>query len=225
MKEILLYDDIFDVNVKLMNMILKEYGNNEKAWRILYEFYIDPDSYPIENGKYKMVGDVKCTADGLLSINRIKQHEQCLGDDFIAVYKKYRNIPIMFFPSERNGINSSRNNVFGDRIDHTLFDLKRKCEGKEDCKLEKAYNLSKTTNWLNKFKRDFGEIVKWLGIEGIFVVCENKEWKVYDLEYNDGTIIENYCDSYSKKWSNRYYINVKAKIEEYKKQLVNSDMN
>lgn len=46
-----------------------------------------------------------------------------------------------------NGINMSRASVFGDKIDYTLFDLKRKFAG-NICRLDEAYNLPKTNAWL-----------------------------------------------------------------------------
>ena len=80
---------------------------------------LDPDNKAI-----RFVNNIKCTADGLLSINRICAMEK---DDasIVSTYAKYRKFPIFFFPCEIGGINTSRNSMFGDRIDHTLYDLKR----------------------------------------------------------------------------------------------------
>ena len=61
----------------------------------------------------------------------------------------------------------------GDRIDLFLFDIKRYCSG-EESKLESVYQKEKTKTWLESFSRvnqrpDFGELVKWFKIDGIFV--------------------------------------------------------
>lgn len=215
MKRKLSYSDIYELDINLMNMILDEYANDDKAWKLFYKLYEDPDGYPIENNNHKMIGDIKCTVDGLLSVKRIKQHESGFGKSFVEVFKAYRKTPIMYFPCERNGINFTRSHVFGDRIDHTLFDIKRKCEGKTDCRLETAYSRPNTLKWLKQFNYDFKEIVRWLKIDGIFV---DDEYKVFDLEFSDGTTIKDYQSIYDNTWSKAYYDNVKEKIKAYERK-------
>lgn len=215
MNRLLSYNDIYEADIKLMNMILEKYTDKDKAWNLFYKFYEDPDGYPIENGNYKMVGDIKCTVDGLLSVKRIKQHESGFGKEFIDVFKIYRKTPVIYFPCERYGINVTRSRVFGDRIDHTLYDLKRKCAGKTDCRLEKAYRLPKTAEWLTQFDYNFEKIVRWLKVDGIFV---NDKYEVFDLEYSNGTTIKEYQPVYDKKWTDAYYGNVKKKIESYERK-------
>lgn len=75
-----------------------------------------------------------------MSITRI-YHYEGFNKNFIETFKKYRRIPIIFFPSERGGINIARNSKFGDRIDHTLFDLKCYYDKKrrKECRLLKSY--------------------------------------------------------------------------------------
>lgn len=95
-----------------------------------------------------------------------------------------------------------------------LFDLKRKCEGKTDCRLENAYNKEETAKWLQHFENKFNKIVEEYGLEDSFVKKEeNGEYKVLDLEKDDGTYIESYSDFYSKKWTENYYKNIKDKID------------
>lgn len=209
------YYDIYELDINLMNMIQDKYANDAEAWDLFYKLYEDPDGYPIENGDYKMVGAIKCTVDGLLSVKRIKQHESGFGQAFIEAFKIYRKTPIIYFPAERCGINWSRRNAFGDRIDHTLYDLKRKCEGKTDCRLEKAYRLPKTAEWLTQFDYNFEKIVRWLKVDGIFV---NDKYEVFDLEYSNGTTIKEYQSVYDKKWTDAYYGNVKEKIIVYERK-------
>lgn len=103
----------------------------------------------------------------------------------------------------------TQDNKFYDRIDHMLFDLKRKCEGKTDCRLENTYTKAGTAKWLEHFAYDFNKIVEWYGLENSFVRKENGKYRVFDLEKNDGTYIDNYSVSYSKSWTEAYYNNIK----------------
>jgi hypothetical protein len=122
--------------------------------------------------------------------------------------------------------------TFNDRIDYTLFDIRNYCEGmtiiKNDnsteadkntarklvnaCTLKPAYEIKETTLWFESFNYDFKAIIDWYGVYGIFV---NEDYEVYDLEHNDGRIIEDYAESYAWKWSDEYYNNLKAKIKEF----------
>ena len=95
---------------------------------------------------------------------------------------KYRKLPIIFFPTETRGINYSRNNAFGDRIDHTLFDLKNYFsedeEKRKSCKLAQVYNKSTTSEWLSKIG-SYKNYIEWLGLKNIF---NDNDYNVLDLE-------------------------------------------
>lgn len=217
------YKDVFELDIKLWNW-LEENNSNEKRWENFYAFYEDPDGYPGADGKFKYVEDIKCTADGLLSIKRIK-HFEGISNEFINTFRCYRKTPIIFFPCEKNGINELRARLLEDRIDHTLLDLKNYCEGKTDCILEAAYKLPETQKWLKYFEYDFGKIANWLGIIDIFV--ERNSFEVYDLEKNDGSKLIKLKEKpdyigvrnseYLSAWSSEYYCNIKKKIEEYER--------
>ena len=108
----------------------------------------------------------------------------------------------------------SRATVFGDRIDSTLLDLKVYYEnGKnaEECRLKNAFNLEKTSAFLNSFA-DFSELVDWLGIRGSFV---NEQDEVFDLEIGNASILINYHPESDWKWSDNYYKHVKSAIDKY----------
>lgn len=162
-----------------------------------------------------MFKEIKCTADGLLSIKRIFKHEG-FGASFVESYVKYRKEPIIFFPSEQNGINQSRYMIFGDRIDHTLFDLKNRLSRNrskiDSCKLWHAYNQPKTKQWLDDEVVTFENYIDWLGLKGVFT---NEEYEVFDLEMGDDSTIQDYASLYSPNWSENYYANVKSKIEKF----------
>ena len=225
------YRDIYEVNIDLWNFLKKNYNSDKKMWDLFFEFYIDPDGYPIEDNVFRRVNDIPCTADGLLSIKRIKCFEG-VGDGFIETYKKYRKTPIFFFPSEKNGINVLRARLLEDRIDHTLLDLKNCCERKGGCILESAYQLPKTKKWLKHFNYEFGKIAEWLGIIKIFVKEDTLE--IYDLEKSDDSVLselkgkDDYIaprnPNYISAWSKEYYENVKKKIILYEKMLNNSNL-
>lgn len=174
------YSQVHQYNVDVMNDFIKLFsiyaGLNDKEllWRMIYAVYLDPDGYAI-----RTIGGVPCSADGLLSIKRIHR-KFGVSEEAIREYELYRRTPIFFFPQEKNGINMSRAAAFGDKIDFTLFDLKRRFEGKE-CKLSNAYNLPKTSKWISEVET-FENLVEEYGIKDIFV---NDNYEIYDLEKAD----------------------------------------
>lgn len=208
------YQDAYSKNIEVITDFIEGYINEavmsdeDTKWLMLKSIYIDPD----ERSK-RYVNNIECTADGLISLRRIYKRYG-IGLKLVDEYKKCRCIPIIHFPKEQNGINQLRNTVFGDRIDYTLFDLKRMCEGADDCRLKSAYSLSRTSEWLRAFNNDFSKIVEWLGIDGIFVIDN----QVLDLEHDDGICIEKYKESYRRNWSTYYYDHTCSKIEEYKEK-------
>jgi hypothetical protein len=210
------YEDVHrlssDVLRDLFNKFAKEVDFNyiELFWKMIYSFYIDPDS----NGLRELNG-VQCTADGLFSIRRIYKK---YGIDIQTVeeYAIYRKIPIFFFPQEKNGINSRRNFVFGDRIDYTLYDIKLYLDAKTEeernqCKLISTYKMPKTKIWLEKLG-SFKNLVDWYGIEGIFV---NDNYDVYDIERGNGKVILAHLDKYDWDWSENYYSNLKEYVDRF----------
>ncbi|MEB3012033.1 hypothetical protein VJI77_03370 [Parvimonas sp. D2] len=209
------YKDIYEYNIFIMKDIIKKYGTNEYAWRLFKSFYKDPDGFCINEKGFEYKNGIKCTADAVLSINRIYEHEG-FNSEFVETFITYRKTSILFFPSERKGINTSRYRVFGDRIDYTLFDLKQFFENKE-CKLKSAYELPKTKKWLESFK-NFGEMIEYFQIKGIFTDEDNN---IFDLKKNNGDIINDYCNSYNKHWEEIYYKNVKEKINIFLKNVNN----
>lgn len=210
------YKEIVDMNVCLMKDFLnlfvkemKEYDKNQ-IFRMVNSFYIDPDS-----ADTKFVDDVICTVDAVISLNRLFKHESSL-QNVISGYEKYRKTPIFYFPKQSLGINTSRLKVFGDRIDCTLFDIKRYFDAKTEeekntCKLINAYNLPKTQKWLCSMG-SFDKVVDWFGVKNIFT---DDNYNVLDIEKNDGSIISDYMTVYKKEWSNDYYNFAKKKIDAF----------
>ena len=178
-------------------------------WRMLLSVYIDPDSKSIQ-----YVDGIPCNADGLISLRRL-YCRYGMTEKLVEDYRKYRAVPIIHFPSAVNGINMLRASVFGDRIDHTLYDLKRHCEGANDCRLQSAYRLPRTQRWLQFLHCDFGEIVKWMGIDGVFVGKENE---VFDLESGDGKPVTQYKARYTWDWDDAYYEHLTNKILQFRRE-------
>lgn len=208
------YNFAYTKAVKILSDLYKQHQSEDELVlrNLLFSEYrkrnLDPDGKAI-----RFAYNVKCTADGLLSIWRICNLEQNV-EDIVPTYKRYRRVPIFFFPCERGGINTSRAKVFGDRIDHTLYDLKIYFSGKrESCRLLSAYNRPKAKVWLDGMK-SFENIVDWWGVKGIFT---DENYNVYDLEIGKEQVISEACgvtDS-QVQWSPEYYTNLKKKIDEY----------
>ena len=211
------YSDIYSYDIELYGFIKQKYGTGEDAWKLFYESYIDPDCYPSEQGK-KIINNIKCSFDSLLSISRIHYYEG-FGESFIETFKTYRKNPVFSFPSEKGGINTSRALYLEDRIDHTLLDIKNYCEGEKSV-LYKAYTKKKTSEWIAYFNSDFEKIVNWLGINGVFV---NDKYEVLDLEKEEDIPLKALNQEYSKirdknyigAWgdASAYYKNVKNKLD------------
>lgn len=104
----------------------------------------------------------------------------------------------------------TRASVFGDKIDATLFDLKRRFEGRS-CRLDSAYDLPKTKKWIEEIG-SFENLVNIYGIKGTFV---NDNYEVFDLEESDDRVIMEYANDYSWNWSDAYYQHLKSKIDEF----------
>ena len=188
----ILYKDIYNFNIVLMNEVMERYGSGGNAWELFRNFYRDPDGYPIDENGYKTRNDIECTVDAIISVNRVYKHKG-FNKKFIEEFIICREEPIIFFPRERGGINTSRHSVFGDRIDHTLFGLKQYFEGKR-CKLMSSYELPRTRLWLELFN-DFGEMVEYMKIDGIFT---NENNEVYDLGKSNSEIICYHYDTYNR---------------------------
>lgn len=211
------YTDVYEYNLKLYDFVTSEYENSEQAWCYYKESYIDPDGYPF-NGDDKKDGIIKCSSDALLSIRRIKEYEGFGSEsDFRKIYEVSRKKPLLYFPKEAGGINQSRALLLEDRIDHTLYDLKRHC-ARQECILRDSYEKEKTKKWLESFDCDFHNIIDWMGVRGILT---DENYNVYDLQCSSKTEFMNdkkmklkYLHPRNKKymasWGKEYYKNVKA---------------
>ena len=196
------FEHTIDELTKFYNKNFSSDNFRELLLKMYKEKNLDPDSKAI-----KYYSDIKCTADALLSIKQICNMENDIKN-IINVYKQFRETPIFFFPCEKGGINTLRANIFKDKIDYTLYDIKMYYDkGIESTKLKNAFKRPKTNLWLKKMG-SFKNVINWLQIKNIFT---NDNYNVYDLEYLDNRIIKDYenFDSNNKTWSNNYYNNLK----------------
>lgn len=208
------YGEVHKLSTDILRDLIEKFAkevnfeNKELFWKMIIACYLDPDS----NGVREING-IKCTADGLFSIRRIYR-KYGINSKTVEEYEIYRKIPIFYFPQEKNGINMTRASVFGDKIDYTLYDLKRYLSAKtkeerNKCKLIKAYNLPKTKAWIEALG-SFENLVEWYGIKGIFV---DKNYNVFDLEKGQNKIISGYLEEYNWAWSDEYYNKLKTCVE------------
>lgn len=181
----------------------------EMMFKKYRESGLDPDGKAL---RYEY--GIKCTADGLHSMWRISNMEKDV-EQIVPVYAKYRRVPVFFFPSEVGGINTTRAKTFGDRIDHTLYDLKMYFTDRENCLMINSYNRPKTKIWLEGME-SFEKLIDWMGVKGIFT---DDSYNVYDLECMDNSTIKAYrtVQEYQEPWTDAYYENLKARIELYVK--------
>lgn len=222
-----IYELMFNRNIFFMKKFLADYysksslsktkfNNSKKDFgtRLFHNaFYVDVDEYAVK--KHNNC-NVICKGDALFSFNRIISfNDYAFSNKMIKDYELLRDIVIFYFPSERGGINTSRMNSFDDKIDYLLFDLNNYLNNKP-CRLSKTYKRKKTKEWLESFNNDFSELVKWYGIEDIFVKkMKNGYYKVYDLEVGNGSEsfineLPKICNKWS--WSQKYYNNLKNKV-------------
>lgn len=209
------YEEIHRMSTEVMRDLLidfayaKQFKDESIFWKMLYAIYLDPDS-----NAFREYDGITCTADGLFSIRRIYK-KYGMKMNTIYEYEQYRRVPIFFFPKEKNGINTTRAAVLGDRIDYTLYDLKKYYEAedeseKEKCKLFSAYRMPKTKAWLNSIG-SFEKLIDWYGIKNIFT---NQNYEVYDIEKGQNAVIKEHLDEYKWEWSDRYYANLRNYIDQ-----------
>lgn len=237
------YSQVVEQNCKvigdLIELFVKPFcGEYVKVIKKMVEdkeggIYLDPDKqFDYSKIKDEGFGDITFSYDGLISINSILEFNKGILFDketFINEYKKCRDTPIFFFPSKKCGkqtINQGRNVHFEDRIDYTLFDIKNYLGGKE-CKMKDIYENGDTKRWLEIVMENggFKYLVELYGINNIFVKEEGDDYKIIDIENNDGkTFINKYLDNKNDyEWKENYYNNLRSMIIDFKNKLNNSD--
>ena len=130
--------------------------------------YVDPDA-KMEITIQVDEKDMILSADGIVSVKKLYNlFDGKNGVQWIEEYSIIRNekYVCLYWPKHRGGINSCKANVFDDRVDYTLYDIKIfykiieeyggdekriKEEIEKRCKLGTAFIKEKTYGWLRAF--------------------------------------------------------------------------
>lgn len=179
--------------------------------------YVDPDN-KIQTQKCDRTGII-LSADGIISVKKLYGlFDGKNGKQWIEEYRIIRSEErvCLFWPKHRGGINSCKANVFYDRVDYTLYDIKKfyeilaeykvygeqkvKKELEKQCRLGTAFIKSDTYNWLCELQ-EFSYFIDSRGLRK-FV---NSKLEVIDLETNKPIIGYKNIYAYDKA----YYDNLK----------------
>lgn len=217
----------------------REHGRSD--YHIRQALYKCDNQITDYDGKIRrIVGGVECTADALISFYTIthekteesNEYFEPYVDKIIENYFHYVKVPIFMFPCHQNSINQRRYYKFDDRIDMTLYDIKKELDARENSKdseafLKKVYKEEGTDTWL-KFVIDQARLSGSSGfsylcrrvffIDSIFV---DEKDNVINLDTNEVLTDEEwrkYEDGGSGFWTFNYYENLQEKINEWYKQ-------
>lgn len=154
--------------------------------------YIDPDKGIIE--EKKILGrKIKIAPDGICGIKYLQKY--C--DDYAGTYQIIRS-KLITWPSHSNGINQRRYQVFRDRLDFTIYDIKQfYIDGKGNSKL--VIKNSDTAYYLNVIG-SFRDFINEYELQN-FV---DKSNNVINLA--TGKIIKSYDEYTFSKEINRKYL-------------------
>lgn len=197
----------------------KDVGLLKKA--ITEDLYVDPDKkIKISCNRTKII----LSADGIVSAKRLYDLFGGLeGGQWLKEYVCIRReeYVCLFWPPHYGGINSCKANVFDDRVDYTLYDIKKfydiikeyagdekriKEQIEKNCKLGTAFIKDKTYGWLCAFN-NFRDFIISRGLEQ-FV---DSEFEVIDLETDKP--ISGYKEGKNAyDWGMNYYENLKMKL-------------
>lgn len=163
---------------------------------------IDPDKY-INQIYIINSEEIKLGTDGICGIKYLKRYynNQKLKDVYITIRNK-----IIVWPKHIKSINQRRYQVYRDRIDFTIFDIKMFYENKES---NLVVEKSKSERYLNKLG-NFKKFIEEYELQN-FV---NKNYEVYNLASNSNKVIKNYQDyEFSEEINKQYLINLVEKLE------------
>lgn len=188
---------------------------------ITEDLYVDPDN------KINILCDRTkniLSADGIVSVKKL--YDLFCGNEGEKWLKEYACIRseeyvCLFWPKHKGNINVCKRNVFDDRVDYTLYDIKRfyeiikkhggdekriKEEVEQQCGLGSAFTKEKTYGWLRAFN-GFTDFIESRGLKK-FV---NLKFEVIDLETNE-PIIGYKEGKNAYEWGMDYYENLKTKV-------------
>jgi hypothetical protein len=221
-----IYEKNIELIKELYNSDFGENHRNEQFFKNLIEvIYTDPDLYDknLKDRASKLTDrfSVEFGPDGICGWKILFDiYDGNASAEWLEKYKIIRQSEIgtLFWPCQKTGgetINVQRNRLFGDRIDLTLYDIKRYIEKKETLM---SFENEDTKNFLEGYRKNggFKRFVEDLNLK-MFV--DDKNYEVYDLSENNykekPSIDDEKCNKF--EWSNRYK-------SEKKKTILNTYM-
>ncbi len=158
--------------------------------------------------KIKMSADIVCGVKSLKNLG-------LTTPEFLSNYAKIRSSVKLHFiwPQHKvPTINTYRYQIYHDRIDYLLYDLKHYFMGKET-PMQKAYQNNNTIIWLDAFNNDFPKFVQAMHFEN-FV---NENFEVLDIEFRQRKTVTGDLQQLQSKSKNK---NVQKR---YMEQLLTLD--
>lgn len=123
------------------------------------------------------------------------------SDNWVEVYKKIRksSIGTVFWPCKKNGgntINVERSIEFGDRIDLTLYDIKRYIK---EIKTRMKFENKDTRDFLDRYKKEdgFREFVNDFNLT-MFVTDDDRIYDLVEEDYENKFIDDDKCDNFPR---------------------------
>ena len=194
-----LYEDPDNCDVELYKDLALKYNLERKKCNL---FVSD------NKQKIKMSADIVCGVKSLKNLG-------LTTPEFLSNYAKIRSSVKLHFiwPQHKvPTINTYRYQIYHDRIDYLLYDLKHYFMGKET-PMQKAYQNNNTIIWLDAFNNDFPKFVQAMHFEN-FV---NENFEVLDIEFRQRKTVTGDLQQLQSKSKNK---NVQKR---YMEQLLTLD--
>ena len=148
------------------------------------------------NQKIKMSADIVC------GVKSLKDFGSTMPE-FLSNYAKIRSsIKLHFLWPQHKipTINTYRYQIYHDRIDYLLYDLKLYFMG-EKTPMQKAYQNNNTKIWLNSFTDDFPKFIHEMHFED-FV---NENYDVLDIEFGQRKVVTGGLQQLQSKSKNKIF--------------------
>ena len=180
-----LYEDLDNCDDELYKDLALKYNLERKKCNL---FVSD------NKQKIKMSADIVCGVKSLKNLG-------LTTPEFLSNYAKIRSSVKLHFiwPQHKvPTINTYRYQIYHDRIDYLLYDLKHYFIG-EATPMQKAYQNNNTKIWLDAFNNDFPKFVQAMHFEN-FV---NENFEVLDIEFGQRKTVSGDLQQLKSKSKNK----------------------
>ena len=180
-----LYEDPDNCDVELYKDLSLKYYLECKKCNLLVS---------VNKQKIKMSADIVCGVKSLKALGSSTP-------EFLSNYAKIRSSVKLHFiwPQHKiPTINTYRYQIYHDRIDYLLYDLKLYFMG-EKTPMQKAYQNNNTKIWLNSFTDDFPKFIHEMHFED-FV---NENYDVLDIEFGQRKVVTGGLQQLQSKSKNK----------------------